>query len=98
VIRVVLPQHLQTLAGVGREVEVDVAEPVTLGRVWDRLEAEFPTLRGTFRDPATQRRRAYVRFYACDEDLSHESPDTLLPQPVVDGHEPLRLVGAMAGG
>jgi hypothetical protein len=98
VIRVVLPQHLQRLARVGGEIEVQVGAPVTLGAVLDALEATHPVLRGTIRDHVTLRRRPFVRFFACEEDMSHESPDTALPQPVADGREPFLIVGALAGG
>jgi molybdopterin synthase sulfur carrier subunit len=98
VIRVVLPAHLRTLAGVDGQVEVEVGDPVTQRRVLDALEASFPPLRGTIRDQATQRRRPFVRFYACEQDLSHEEPDAPLPQPVAAGVEPLLIVGAIAGG
>ncbi len=97
-IRVVLPYHLCTLAGTGREVEIKVEAPQTQRRLLDALESAYPMLRGTLRDPATQRRRAFVRFFACEEDLSHESPDSPLPEAVVRGVEPLYVVGAMAGG
>lgn len=97
-IRVVLPHHLRTLAGVGKEVEVVVEGPVTQQTVLDALEARYPVLRGTIRDRATQRRRALIRFFACAQDLSHEEPDAPLPDEVVTGKEPLLVVGAMAGG
>ena len=97
-IRVVLPHHLRTLAGVGKEVEVAVDAPVTQRTVLDALEARYPVLRGTIRDRATQRRRALIRFFACGQDLSHEDPDAPLPEEVVTGKEPLLVVGAMAGG
>ena len=97
-IRVVLPQHLQTLARVGPEVTVEVDDPVTQGAVLDALEARYPVLRGAIRDHATRRRRAFVRFFACAEDLSHEPPDALLPEAVVRGAEPFLIVGALAGG
>jgi hypothetical protein len=97
-IRVELPQHLRTLAKVGREVELEVATPVTLGSVLDALEARYPMLCGTIRDHVTQQRRPFLRFFACEEDLSHDSPDTLLPQAVVSGAEPLIVLGAIAGG
>jgi hypothetical protein len=97
-IRVVLPAHLRNLAKVDGEVPLEVDEPVTQARVLDALEARFPVLRGTIRDQATHRRRAFIRFFACNEDLSHESPDEPLPQAVVDGREPFMVVGAMAGG
>jgi len=98
VIRVTLPQHLRTLAGTGTEVELHVDDPATQRRVLDALEATYPVLRGTIRDPATQQRRAFIRFFACQEDLSHDSPDTPLPTAVSTGEEPLHVVGAMAGG
>ena len=97
-IRVVLPAHLKTLAGVNREIELDVEGVPTQRAVIDALEARFPALTGTIRDPATQRRRVFVRFFACEEDLSHELPDTKLPDAVVSGAEPFFIVGAMAGG
>jgi hypothetical protein len=97
-IRVVLPPNLRTLAHVGDEVELDVAEPVTQRSALDALEARYPMLRGTIRDHATQKRRAYVRFFACAEDLSHESPDAPLPHAVVCGAEPFVILGALAGG
>ena len=97
-IRVALPQHLQTLARVGAEVEVDVSGAVTQRTVLDALESRYPVLRGTIRDQATFKRRAFVRFYACAEDLSHDAPDTPLPDPVVQGVEPFLIIGALAGG
>jgi sulfur-carrier protein len=97
-IRVVLPAHLRTLARVNGEVKVDVVGPVTQRSVLDALEAEFPMLRGTIRDQVTQRRRAFLRFFACEEDLSHEPPDAPLPEAVATGAEPYLVVGAMAGG
>jgi hypothetical protein len=97
-IRVVLPQHLRTLAGVGREVEVRVDGPVTQRAILDALEATYPMLRGTIRDQVTQQRRAFVRFFACGQDWSHEPPDAPLPDDVVNGKEPFMVVGAMAGG
>jgi len=97
-IRVVLPAHLRTLAHVDGEVTLDVEGPVTQHSVLDALEAGFPMLRGTIRDHVTQRRRAFLRFFACGEDLSHEPPDTPLPDDVARGHEPFVVVGAMAGG
>jgi molybdopterin converting factor small subunit len=97
-IRIVLPAHLRTLARVDGEVKVAVAEPVTLRAALDALEATYPVLRGTIRDQVTQQRRAFLRFFACEQDLSHESPDTPLPAAVVTGAEPLLVVGAMAGG
>jgi sulfur-carrier protein len=98
VITVLLPQHLQTLARVGAEVQVDIDGPATQRAVLDALESSYPVLRGTIRDQATFRRRAFVRFYACEEDLSHESPDAPLPDAVVRGVEPFMIVGALAGG
>jgi len=97
-IRVILPQHLRTLAHVGSEVELDVQAPVTQRSVLDALEARYPMLRGTIRDQVTQQRRAFLRFFACEEDLSHESPDTPLPYAVATGAEPLLIIGAIAGG
>ena len=98
IIRVVLPAHLRTLARVDGEVKLDVPGPVTQRSVLDALEASYPMLRGTIRDQATQERRAFVRFFACEKDLSHESPDAPLPDAVVTGAEPFLIVGAMAGG
>src|SRR5260370_2593905 len=97
-IRVVLPPHLQGLAPVSGEVQVDVAGPETHRSVVDALEAKYPMLRGTIRDHVTQQRRPFLRFFACEEDLSHESPDAPLPDDVVSGKEPLLIVGAIAGG
>ena len=97
-IRVVLPAHLRTLARVDGEVKVTVEGPVTLRAVLDALEASYPMLRGTIRDHVTQERRPFLRFFACEQDLSHERPDTPLPDAVVAGAEPLLVVGAMAGG
>ncbi|MCL5274595.1 MAG: MoaD/ThiS family protein [Chloroflexi bacterium] len=97
-IRVVLPYHLRTLAQVGREIGLQVDGPATQRSVLDALEAQYPMLRGTIRDPATRERRAFIRFFACGEDLSHESPDAALPEPVIQGVEALLVVGAMAGG
>lgn len=97
-IKVVLPQHLQTLARVGAEVEVDVSGTVTQRAVLDALECRYPMLRGTIRDQSTFKRRAFVRFYACEEDLSHDSPDTPLPDQVARGVEPFLIIGALAGG
>ena len=97
-IRVVLPQHLRTLAHVGEEVEVQVEGPPTVRSVLDALEASYPVLRGTIRGHGTHRRRPFVRFFACEQDLSHELPDAPLPDEVVRGTEPLLVVGAMAGG
>ena len=97
-IRVRLPQHLRTLATVGRELELDAGDPPTQRSVIDALEATYPMLRGTLRDSETMRRRAFIRFFACGEDLSNEPPDAPLPEPVVAGVEPFHVVGAMAGG
>lgn len=97
-IRVVLPQHLRTLARLDGEVLLDVAGPVTMNSVLDILETRYPMLRGTIRDHATNRRRPFIRFFACEQDLSHTPADTPLPSPVVNGTEPLLIVGAMAGG
>ena len=97
-IRIVLPTHLRTLARVDGEVQLDVEGPVTQRAVLDALEARYPMLCGTIRDHGTQRRRAFVRFFACEQDLSHASPDTPLPDAVTTGAEPLLIVGAMAGG
>jgi molybdopterin synthase sulfur carrier subunit len=98
VIRVVLPSHLKRLAKVDGEVTLDVEGPATQRSVLDALEALYPMLRGTIRDHVTQKRRPFVRFFACVEDLSHESPDAPLPDAVVKGAEPFLVVGAMAGG
>ena len=97
-IRVVLPPHLRTLARVEGEVRLDVEGRATQRSVLDALEARYPMLRGTIRDHVTHQRRAFLRLFACEEDLSHESPDAALPEPVAMGKEPLLIVGAMAGG
>jgi molybdopterin synthase sulfur carrier subunit len=97
-IRVVLPAHLRTLARVDGEVTIEVADPVTTGAILDALEARYPMLRGTIRDQATFRRRPFLRFFACEEDLSHDPPDTPLPDAIALGKEPFLVVGAMAGG
>ena len=97
-IRVMLPAHLRHLAHLDGEVELQVAGPATQRAVLDALEAQYPVLRGTIRDQATQIRRPFVRFFACEQDLSHESPDAPLPAVVALGTEPLWIVGAMAGG
>jgi molybdopterin synthase sulfur carrier subunit len=97
-IRVELPQHLRTLAHVGREVQFEVEGPVTQRSVLDALEARYPMLRGTIRDQVTQQRRAFLRFFACQEDFSHAAPDSPLPDAVASGKEPLLIVGAIAGG
>jgi len=98
VIRVMLPQHLRTLAQVGAEVELEVEAPVNLRSALDALEARYPMLRGTIRDQVTQQRRPFLRFFACEEDLSHEPPDAPLPDAVASGKEPLLIIGAIAGG
>ena len=97
-IRVVLPAHLRNLARVSEEVELEIAGVVTQRSVLDALEARFPMLRGTIRDHVTQQRRPFLRFFACEEDLSHESPDAELPEAVARGEEPLLIIGAIAGG
>ena len=97
-VRVVLPQHLRTLARVGGEVRLDVPDPVTQRTVLDALERRYPVLRGTIRDHVTRTRRPFIRFFACERDLSHESLDAPLPEAVAKGEEPLLIVGAMAGG
>jgi hypothetical protein len=97
-IRVVLPFHLRTLARVEAEVQLEVASPVTVHSVLDALEARYPMLRGTIRDHSTLKRRPFIRFFACKEDLSLEPPETKLPDAVVSGEEPFLIVGAMAGG
>ncbi len=97
-IRVVLPAHLRTLARVNGEVKLDVPGQITQRSVLDALEAQYPMLQGTIRDHITQERRAFLRFFACEEDWSNESPDTPLPEAVAAGTEPLLIVGAMAGG
>ena len=97
-VRVVLPAHLRTLGRIDGEVLLAVEGPVTQRSVLDALEAAYPVLRGTIRDRATQQRRPFLRFFACGQDLSHESPDAVLPDAVVQGAEPLSVVGALAGG
>lgn len=97
-IRVVLPYHLRNLARVGDEVQLEVAAPVTVRSVVDALEARYHMLEGTIRDQATHVRRPFLRFFACQEDLSHDSPDAPLPEPVATGREPLLIIGAIAGG
>ena len=97
-IRVVLPQHLRTLAHVGAEVNLQVEGQATLRVVLDALEAAYPMLRGTIRDHQTQQRRPFLRFFACEEDLSHDSPDSPLPEAIANGTEPLLIIGAIAGG
>jgi len=97
-IRVVLPAHLRRLARIDGEVRLEIAGAVTQRSVLDALEATYPMLRGTIRDQETRKRRAFIRFFACEEDLSHEQPDALLPDEVAAGKEPYLIVGAMAGG
>jgi hypothetical protein len=97
-IRVVLPQHLRVLANIDREIQLEVAEPVTQRTIIDAIEARYPVLKGTIRDHHTQQRRPLVRFFACEEDLSHESPDAPLPEKVRSGAEPFIILGAIAGG
>jgi len=97
-IRVKIPHHLSVLAQVGTQVDLEVEEPVTLGSVLGALETLYPVLRGTIRDHVTQQRRPFLRFFACGQDLSHEPPDTLLPNAIISGQEPLLVIGAIAGG
>ncbi|MHB2028131.1 MAG: MoaD/ThiS family protein [Acidimicrobiales bacterium] len=97
-IRVLLPFHLRTLAQVSSAVEFEVEDPVTQRSLLDALETRYPALRGTIRDPSTQLRRRYLRFFACEQDLSFDDPDAVLPEAVVSGAEPFIVVGAMAGG
>ena len=97
-IRVVLPQHLRTLARVGPEIQIAVEGAVTIRSVLDAIEAHYPVLQGTIRDHGTQKRRAFLRFFACEEDLSLEPPDTPLPEAVLSGKEPFLIIGAIAGG
>jgi sulfur-carrier protein len=97
-VRIELPAHLRTLAGVGREVSVEVDGTATLRAAIDALEVRYPMLRGTIRDQVTHQRRPFLRFFACQEDLSHELPDTPLPEAIVQGKEPLIVLGAIAGG
>jgi sulfur-carrier protein len=97
-IRVILPQHLRTLAHVGTEVTLEVVGPITQRSVLDALEARYPMLRGAIRDHVTLERRPFLRFFACEEDLSHEPPDAPLPEAVVSGKEPFIVIGAIAGG
>ena len=97
-IRVEIPQHLRTLAKAGREVQLEVEGPVTQRSVLDALERKYPMLCGTVRDHETQQRRAFLRFFACEQDLSHESPDAPLPDAVASGKEPFLIIGAIAGG
>ncbi len=97
-VRIVLPAHLRNLAHVGAEVKLNIAAPPTQRSVLDALESEYPMLRGTIRDHVTQQRRPFVRFFACAQDLSHETADSLLPAPVASGAEPFLIIGAIAGG
>ena len=97
-IRVMLPQHLRTLAHIGAELTIEVESPVTQRSVLNAIEARYPMLRGTIRDHDTQQRRPFLRFFACEEDLSHESPDAPLPDAVASGREPFLIIGAIAGG
>ncbi len=97
-IRIVLPQHLRTLANVRAEVELEPVKPVTLASALDALESRYPVLSGTIRDHTTGRRRPFLRFYACEEDFSNHPPDTVLPDAVASGKEPLLIIGAIAGG
>ena len=97
-IRVQLPTHLRNLASIEGEVKLDIAAPVTQRAILDALEAEYPPLRGTMRDHVTHKRRAFIRFFACEQDFSHEQPDDPLPEAVATGSEPFLVVGAMAGG
>ena len=97
-IRVIIPPHLRTLAHINGEVTLELEEPVTQRRVLDALEARYPMLCGTIRDHVTQQRRPFLRFFACEEDLSHESPDAPLPEAVANGKEPFLIIGAIAGG
>jgi hypothetical protein len=97
-IRIILPYHLKTLAAISGEVELDVPVPVTLRSTLDALESRYPMLRGTIRDHTTGRRRDFIRFYACEQDLSNDPPETELPQPIITGAEPFLIIGAIAGG
>src|SRR3989440_31107 len=97
-VRVILPAHLRALASVDREVQLDVAAPVTPSSILDALEARYPMLRGTMRDHVTRQRRPLVRFFACEEDISHDPPDTPLPAEIASGKEPFFIIGAIAGG
>jgi sulfur-carrier protein len=97
-IRVIIPHHLRTLANVRKEVTIEVEEPITQRSVLDALEAQYPMLRGTIRDHVTRQRRPFIRFFACEQDLSHEPVDAPLPDEVITGKEPFLIVGAMAGG
>jgi len=97
-IRVIIPAHLRTLAHVEGEVKLEILGPVTQRSVLDALEARYPVLRGTIRDQVTRERRPFLRFFACEEDLSHESPDSPLPEAIATGQEPFLIIGAIAGG
>jgi molybdopterin synthase sulfur carrier subunit len=97
-VRVVLPYHLRNLARVGSEIELEIAGPVSVRSVVDAVEARYPMLVGTIRDPVTRQRRPFLRFFACEEDLTHDPPEKELPEPVALGKEPLLIVGAIAGG
>lgn len=97
-VQIILPAHLRTLAGVSGEVWLDLAPPVTVAAILDAVEARFPPLLGTIRDAQSRQRRPFVRFYACEEDLSHDDPDTPLPTAVAEGREPFWIIGAIAGG
>ena len=97
-IRIILPYHLRTLAQLGAEVQIDVADPITQRSLLDALETRYPVLRGTIRDHVTQKRRPLLRFFACEEDISHEAPDAPLPDAIISGAEPFFIVGAIAGG
>ncbi len=97
-IRVVLPAHLRILARVDGEIRIEIQGPATVGSVLDALEERYPTLRGTLRDQVTRQRRPYVRFFACQQDLSHDPPDAPLPEPAASGAEPFLVIGAIAGG
>jgi molybdopterin synthase sulfur carrier subunit len=98
IIRVTLPFHLRTLAKIDGEIQLDVAGPVSQAAILDALEASFPMLRGTIRDHGTQQRRAFLRYYACSEDVSLDPPDKPLPEPIASGAEPFMIIGAIAGG
>jgi molybdopterin converting factor small subunit len=97
-VRVILPAHLRTLAAVERQVELEIAGPVTQRTILDALETKYPALRGTIRDHVTQQRRPLVRFFACEQDISHDSPDALLPDKIASGEEAFYIIGAIAGG
>src|SRR5436190_21372753 len=97
-IRIILPAHLRTLANVGREIQLEVNPPITPRSILDAIESRYPMLKGTIRDHVTQQRRAMVRFFACEEDISHDSPDNELPEKIASGAEPFYIIGAIAGG